>query len=449
MADLFIVKIRLKVALGFVGTSVIGGALATWNAGRQAGPSGGEERFLLSATITGALVLAWVALLIVYLSAKRVMEPERGKQYRQPHFPWWTLKYAVLLAFIATMAVIIHGLAARVATEFTLLEKGNLPALQERIAEDPAVLERTDRKTGKKLLLLALENEQLEAIGLLLSNGAELESTTNGQSWVVAALPNPPLLETLLIHNVNPDALDANGLAPIHYAVQTQNTNSIALLLKYGADTNVRNTLYQTPLLLAIMADDLPSAEILFEYGVDPDLRDRDGDTALHKAVRHENMETTRFLLQRGASPKLFNFFGMAPLHIAALNGQDELLEFLLEQQPTIIGLHNEGDRTALDYALRGRKHETVQLLLRHGADIDRIFDNGYTAIHLLLIAKEYESVRLLIREGANVYIAAPEGETAYNLIRRKKLQGLLDLVEEQDNPAPSPTNTIESSDMP
>ena len=438
MADLFIVRTRLKLALWLVGAGIAGGAFATWDAARQIEPVGGEERFLLSATITGALALAWIILLMVYASAKHFMHPETGERHlHRSHIPWWILKYTVPLAFIGIMAILIHGLSVRVTTEFTLLEKGNLPALQEHIAEDPAVLERTDRKTGKTLLVLALENEQVEAISLLLSSGAELESTTNGQNWVVTALPNPLLLKTLLTHNVNPDAMDADGLAPIHHAVQTQNTNSLALLLKYGADANLRDPLYQTPLLQAIMLDHLPISEILLEYGADPNLWDRRSDTALHKSVRRRNTETTQFLLQRGADPKLFNFSGMAPLHIAALNGQDELVELLLEQHPEIIDLHNKDDRTAFDHALRGRKYETAQLLLRHGADINRIHDNGYTAIHLLLIAKEYGSVRLLIREGANVRLADPNGETTYDLMRRKQLQGLLDLVEERDNPIP------------
>ena len=446
MADLFIVKIRLKWALGFVGASIIGGALIAWNAKQQAGPFGGKEPFLLSATVTGALALAWIALLIIYISAKRFMEPERDKQYRQPHFPWWTLKYTVLLAFIAIMAVIIIGLSTRVATEFTLLEKGNLATLRKYIEKDPAALERTDKKTGKTLLILALESDQPEAVGLLLSSGAEFESTLHEQSWVAVAITNLSLLETLLTHNVNPDVLDADGLAPIHHAVQTQNTNSLTLLLKYGANANLRNPLYQTPLLMAIMEDDLPSAEILLEYCADPDLRDRHGNTALHQAVQRRNMEITRFLIQKGADPKCFNFSGMSPLHIAALNGQDELAELLLQQHPGMIDLRNKDDLAALNYALRGRKHETVRLLLRHGADIDRIHNNGYTAIHLLLIAKEYGTVRLLIEEGANVRITDPDGETAYDLMRRKQLQALLNLIEERDHPPTSSSNTVESA---
>ncbi len=444
MAVLFMVKTRIKLALWFVGVGIALGALATWDAAGQAGSFGDEERFLLRATVTGALVLTWVVLLVVYASARYFIHPKVSRQHRRSHIPWQMLKYAIPLVFIVIMSVVIYGLSARVSTEFSLLEKGDLLALREHIAKDPAALVRTDQETGKTLLVLALESNKPEAVGLLLESGAELECTTNEHNWVIAALPSLLMLETLLVHGVDPDTPDADGLAPIHHTIQTQNTSALALLLKYGADTSVRNPLYQTPLTLAIMKDQLPLVGFLLEHGADPNLWDRLGDTALHKAVRRRNLETTNLLIQNGADSKYINFSGMAPLHIAALNGQNELIELLLAQ-PGTVGLRNPDDRTAFDYALRGRKYETARLLLQHGAELDRIHENGYTAIHLLLIAKEYRSVRFLIAEGANVQIADLDGETAYDLMRRKQLHGLLDLVEERDHPSPSSANTVDS----
>ena len=80
----------------------------------------------------------------------------------------------------------------------------------------------------------------------------------------------------------------------------------------------------------------------------------------------------------------------------------------------------------------RGRPRQFDEQLVRQ-AILQTFWENGYTATHLLLIAKEYNSVRFLIKEGASVQIPGPEGETAYDLMHRKQLQGLLDLVEERD----------------
>ncbi|MCF7863955.1 MAG: hypothetical protein K9L89_04105, partial [Kiritimatiellales bacterium] len=70
--DLFIVRERLKLMLWFVGTGFFIGIFATWHAWGQIGIAGeGHETFLLSATVTGALALAWVVLAVMVLSTKR------------------------------------------------------------------------------------------------------------------------------------------------------------------------------------------------------------------------------------------------------------------------------------------------------------------------------------------------------------------------------------------
>ncbi|MCK4565635.1 MAG: ankyrin repeat domain-containing protein [Verrucomicrobia bacterium] len=442
------VKRQLKLSLWFVGVGFFVGLFAAWHAWRQIGLGGeGEDRFLLSTTVVGALALAWFGLLITYFSAERFMRSPTGwQQHRKSHIPWWVLKCTVLLGFIAAMSIAVSRLSARVADEFTLLEKGRLVALGERIVADPGTLERKDRKSGLTLLEMALERGNPEAVELLLSNGADLSSAAGGSNLFVA-LNNLPLLGILLRHGVEPDAPDANGMAPIHYAVEMQNTEVLAMLLEAGADANARDPLDQTPLVLAVMADRLSLAETLIEHGADPNQGDRRGDTALHKAVRRRNIQTVRLLLENGADPNTFNFNNMAPIHIAALNGQNELVELFLEQ-PDSVNLRNADDRTPFDHALRGHRYETARLLLRNGANIDRVMANGYTALHLMAIAKDYESAEFLIEEGADVYIADSEGETAHDLMRETRLQSLLNLVDVPDNPEAS-TNAVEAVDAP
>ncbi len=441
--------------LWFVGVGFFGGMFATWHAWRQIGPGGeGEEDFLLGATVTGALAVAWVGVLVSFLIVRKIMVPTPCNDRRWLHARWWSnipwgaLKYAVLLGFIAAMAFVLQWLSSAGANEFALLEKGKFALLRERIAETPELLERKERGSGKTLLARALESGSTEAVELLLSCGAELGSVTNRPNWVAVALSNPSLLESLLCHGASPNAVDANGYAPIHHALESRNTAALAALLEAGADVNARNPLYQTPLLLAVMAEDLPLAQTLLDAGADLNLWDRRGDTALHKAVQRRSIETARFLLEKGADPKTFNFVNMAPIHVAAVNGQNGLVELFLDD-PEQIDLRNEDDRTPLDHALRGRHYDTVRLLVEHGAQIDRVMANGYTAIHLTVIAKDYKTARFLVEEGANVHIANPEGETAHDLMRKKQLQSLLDLVDARDNPPEPATNAVEAVESP
>jgi len=448
MADLFIVRLRLKATLWFTGAVFVGCLFGTWDAWNRIGLGGeGEPRFLLFASVTGALTLALVGLFIVFLTVGKLLEPRRGHVGWWERIPWWAVRVVALLVLIGAGTVVLLRLSAKMANEFTLLRKGRVAELGEYIDANPAALERKDRKTGYTLLESALASGNAEVVEMLFSRGVDLSSATNGHNWVVEMLDNPPMLKTLLWHGSDPNAPDALDLVPVFYAAKAQNTNALAMLLEVGADVDARNTSSQTPLQLALMADDLPAAQLLLEQGADPNEVDRSGDTALHKAVRRRNADAVRYLLENGADSKIFNFSDMAPIHIAAFNGQAELVEILLE--PGSVELCGKANRTAFDHSLRRHKYDTARLLLENGANIDRVMEDGYTATHLMLIARDYEVVKFLIEEGADVRIADNKGETALFFMRKKQLQSLLDLIAARDNPEAVETNAVEAAESP
>jgi ankyrin repeat protein len=57
------------------------------------------------------------------------------------------------------------------------------------------------------------------------------------------------------------------------------------LLLKYGADPNIRDAAGKTPLMSAAVVGDETKARLLLEGGADPDLQDLAGRTALMHAL--------------------------------------------------------------------------------------------------------------------------------------------------------------------
>lgn len=432
--DLFIVKERLKQALWLVGPCVLGIAGLAGYRWQEADAASEASAYLLPTLVAGALLVAWVVMLVAYLASLKILNREGPPPKRRfENIPWWTLKCIFLIVTIAVMAVVVTRLSALAVNEFTLLEKGRLEQLVERIATDPTVLEHKDKDSGKTLLATALDAGNVPAVELLMSYDARLEEGTEALR-LVQAMNNPPMLEVLLRHGVDPDSEDPDGLAPIHYAVDTGNRQAFDALMEYGADIHVRDTLYQTPLMLAVLGDHLQLAELLLEAGADFDQWDKRGDTALHKAVQRRNDKTIRFLLGKGADPKAFNFASMAPIHIAAANGQTDLVEIFLVD-PEMVYLRNDDDLTPFDHAMRGHRYETARLLLLHGAEIDRVMDNGYTVIHIMTLAEDYPAVEFLIREGADVHVAGADGETVYDIMFNLELQSLIDLVDMRDNP--------------
>ena len=88
--------------------------------------------------------------------------------------------------------------------------------------------------------------------------------------------------------------------------------------------------------------------------------------------------------------------------------------------------------------------------MIEHGSDINRVLSNGETLLHQAILDRNYQMARFLIRSGGDVLIANTKGETALDIMRRKQLQGLLDLVEARDHPVEDEgTNVVTTAESP
>jgi ankyrin repeat protein len=445
MADLYIVKIRLKFSLKLTAVGVFLGMLSIWYFWSQLEYASDRSSFLMACVVTGALALGWLGLLIFYISAKRIVDPGHHNPGALDRVPWFIVRVFLMVLLLVAMGLGLARYSDRGEDEFDLLRDGNLTALEERITANPLLLEKRDGRDGPTLMMVAFRENRPEAVGVLLTNGADLiGADAEGRNPVIASLLNLPMLGVLLDNGVDPGLPAADGVPPIHYAVSLQSTNAIAMLIEAGELADRRDPAYRTPLMRAIETDDLPMAGTLLEQGAAINAYDRRGDTPLHKAVRRRNAASIRFLLENGADPRIFNLANISPLHIAARNGQDELLEIFLAL-PNMADLRNDNDHTPLDHALETRKYDTVRLLLSNGADINRVLIDGETILHRTIRERDYNTARFLIEEGVDVNKPNKGGVSARDLMRIKELKQLLVLVEMRDNPA-AITNAVESA---
>ena len=231
MADLFIVKERLKLSLWLVGTGFFGSLLTTWYFMRQTRFDGEESNFCMAAVVTGALALAWVGLLAFSLFAKRVVDPGHHNPGALDRVPWWLVKMLLLIVFIAAMGYGLKRFSRFVEGEFALLRSDDIAMLEMRIKKDPALLEKAEGKAGATLVQVAFRENHPQAMAMLLENGAAREGLdVAGRNPVVDSLENLPMLGTLLQAGFDPDEKDAAGVPPIHYAVSLHLADAIEAL---------------------------------------------------------------------------------------------------------------------------------------------------------------------------------------------------------------------------
>jgi ankyrin repeat protein len=93
------------------------------------------------------------------------------------------------------------------------------------------------------------------------------------------------------------NTLDNDGVTALHLAAANGHLDSVALLVKRGADTEAKSKEAWTPLVCAVNRGRIDCAAHLLDHGANVDHRTRDGRTALHRACENGDHEAVQLLL--------------------------------------------------------------------------------------------------------------------------------------------------------
>lgn len=105
-------------------------------------------------------------------------------------------------------------------------------------------------------------------------------------------------MEHLLRKGTSADIEDSAGYTALHYAARGGHVEVCKTLLKNGANVNaVTRCGHATPLHRSSMRGIDRVVELLLKSGADPNIRDSDGYTALHRAVIAESSAVCRLLV--------------------------------------------------------------------------------------------------------------------------------------------------------
>jgi hypothetical protein len=166
----------------------------------------------------------------------------------------------------------------------------------------------------------------------------------------------------------HPEHVNAEGRrkeTSMHAAASAGHADILSLLLKHGADPDVRTEQDQTPLHAFGKVE---AGQRLLDRGADINARTKYDTTPLAWAVYQEQFEFTRMLLKRGAKTNTHEiYYGETPLH----------------------------------YAVRRRSIRAVRLLLEHGADVNARKKSGETPFQMGSQQGDHDIMNLLSEYGA------------------------------------------------
>jgi ankyrin repeat protein len=141
------------------------------------------------------------------------------------------------------------------------------------------------------------------------------------------------------------------------------------------------------------------------------DARPAGDNTLLMESARHGKKEFVDWLVSQGADVNASNKYGHTSLMFAAQNGKLDIVRKLIASGVQLNSKNNDGN-TALHLAV-GRRQDVARLLLDAGASTDTPGQYGRTPLMRAAIHRNVDSIAYLLKRGADVNLVDEDGKTA------------------------------------
>lgn len=229
--------------------------------------------------------------------------------------------------------------------------------------------------------------------------------------------------------------LDNEGQTALYAAARNGHVQAAKLLLNAGANVNLTSEHHGTALHAAAINSHAEMVKILLDYGAETYIQDPDGCHAIEAATyRNCSEETVQALL---LSPHNFTEEMWAEALKSAVDKKNlRFVRLLLENGVSADG--DDGipweDFDQRDAAIFAAIHyeepnEFLQLLVKHGANVNVFSDGDGTPLTATLANGHYESAKLVLNAGADVN-AKGEDDRLPLLIAVDDEHSNLDMVE-------------------
>ncbi|KAL7912459.1 ankyrin repeat-containing domain protein [Trichoderma velutinum] len=281
--------------------------------------------------------------------------------------------------------------------ELAGMELGKSKAV--RLKVDPFTMPRwTPRSTGgsdaenlRGSIISAVRGKNHKLIEQLLDRGV----SPNAALTEAVNLHDSESIRLLLLFGADPNEADTDGITPLFAAVQKMFFSGAITLLKYGADPNLlAGPELESPLASAIATNKVSLSHLMLMYGGDLSQGTPNGNTLLIASI---NKKTPKrmidILLHYGVDPNEKNREGKTALFEAINAGRVDIVGSLLDQgaDPNLPGPK---------HMLWPAAHQTpcLQLLLSHGAD----YKKCPGIMELATSLNNIEAVRVLLKAGVD-----------------------------------------------
>lgn len=266
-------------------------------------------------------------------------------------------------------------------------------------------------------LFLAVYHDQSETVSLLLEKGSDFTLRTKENKIALQhAIMNGSVEITrlLLEKGASSHFYKYTHLTPLMYALQLTNSKLISFLIDQEVDQNILSGDGKTALQIAVLWGQTDGVDGLLKRGADPNAHSSGySSSPLYCAADGEHTRMVQLLLDAGANGTTHN---TATLNVALSKGLNKIVEILLDKGTNVNADISESGLKPLHKASFLGNLETVQSLLKAGADIDATDSIGYTALHHAVQYNRSKIVGVLLESGADAKRRSNNGASPLDL---------------------------------
>ncbi|KAF0698896.1 hypothetical protein As57867_010456, partial [Aphanomyces stellatus] len=216
-----------------------------------------------------------------------------------------------------------------------------------------------------------------------------------------------------------------DGFAPLHMGVAKGNIDIVAILLDHGAAVDVVAGTAKdqnTPLIIACGNGNLSAVEMLTERGAKLSATNEKNNTPLLAAVMENRVDVATFLLGAGADSSIKNTEGKTPLLLASEKGNVDMVKAILARasnfttdivtainiakkggHAALVGhLHEEIEKVLFESIKKGDAASVQSMLATKLVDINKL-QGDYAPLHMAAAVGNIEIVNLLLDHGATI----------------------------------------------
>ena len=266
-------------------------------------------------------------------------------------------------------------------------------------------------------------------VNLLLENGGNVNIKNNDNQTplhcAIAHGAHVNDIESLLENNADVNAQDKDDETPLHYVFKlsdcftfnpyhcrfckkSESFDIVNLLIKYGANVNVKNLSQETALLCALR-NETSSTIVKYLISKDSNLnaRNADNETVLHLICDYpDNLELGKIFLERGIDVNARDSENVTPLLKALYSGASfDFIKLLLNYGADVTVIAEDTLNSVLHLVSSCSEYlDLTKLFLDFGADVNAInFENEKPIHGAFCVDDSVNFVKILLEHGADL----------------------------------------------